>query len=80
MSCGVGHRHGLDPVQLWLGRRPAAAASIRPLAWELPYAMAAALKRPKEKKELALKQRAVLVDTGVDWQESVSLSTQLGSV
>ena len=25
-SCGVGHRRALDPMLLWLWRRPAAAA------------------------------------------------------
>ena len=37
VSCGVGHRHGLDPVLLWLWRRPVATAPIQPLAWEPPY-------------------------------------------
>ena len=37
MSCGVGCRHGSDPVLLWLWRRLAAAALIQLLAWELPY-------------------------------------------
>ena len=46
MSYGVGQRCGLDPVLLWLW--PAAVALIRPLAWELPYAMGTALKS-KEK-------------------------------
>ena len=36
MSCGVGHRCGSDPALLWLWCRPAAAALILPLAWELP--------------------------------------------
>ena len=36
MSCRVGCRHGMDPVLLWLWPRPAAAALIQPLAWELP--------------------------------------------
>ena len=30
---------------LWLRRRPAATAPIRPLAWEHPYAVGAALKK-----------------------------------
>ena len=47
MSCGVGQRHGLDPAWLWLWCRPAATALIQPLAWELPYAEGAALKRQK---------------------------------
>ena len=42
MSYGVRLRLGLDPALLWC--RLAAAALIPPLAWELPYAMSAALK------------------------------------
>ena len=45
MSCGVGRRCMWDPACLWLWCRPAAAAPIQPLAWELPCAAAAALKR-----------------------------------
>ena len=51
MSCGVAHRHGLDPVLLWLWRRPAATALIGPLAWGPPYAMDVALKRQKDQKK-----------------------------
>ena len=51
MSCGVGHRHGSDPVFLWLWYRPAATALIRPLTWEPPYATSAALKRQKDQKK-----------------------------
>ena len=40
-----------DLALLWLWCRPAAVALIRPLAWELPYAIGAALKRKKEKKK-----------------------------
>ena len=47
MSCGVGHRHGLDAVLLRC--RLAAAALIQPLAWELPYAAGVVLKRKKKK-------------------------------
>ena len=39
------------PAQLWLWRRPAAAAPIQYLAWELPYATGVALKRNEKKKE-----------------------------
>ena len=53
MSCGVGHRCSLDPALLWLWCRPAAVGPIRPLAWELPYAVGKALKR-KKKKEYTL--------------------------
>ena len=49
MSCGVGRRHGLDPVLLWLWCRQAATASIRPLVWETPYAMGMALEKDKKK-------------------------------
>ena len=57
VSCGVGRRHGLDLALLWLWRRLAAVAPIRPLAREPPHAVGAALKRQKdqdqsEKKEL----------------------------
>ena len=48
VSCGVGHRHGSDPALLWLWHRPAAAAPVQPLAWELPYATGAALKKKKK--------------------------------
>jgi len=38
-----------DLALLWLWCRQVAAALIRPPAWDLLYAMGAALKRPKEK-------------------------------
>ena len=40
-----------DPVLLWLWHRPAATTPIQPLAWELPYAVSAALKKKKKKKD-----------------------------
>ena len=48
-SCGVGGRHGADPVLLWLWHRPAAVALIRPLAWEPPHPVSVALKKSKKK-------------------------------
>ena len=51
MSCGVGHKHGSDPVFLLLWCKPTAVALIQPLAWELPYAMSEVLKKQKEKKK-----------------------------
>jgi len=51
VSYGVGCRHGLDPALLWLWRRQAATAPIRPLAWEPPYAMGAAQEMAKRQKE-----------------------------
>ena len=49
MSCGVGHRCGLDLALLWRWHRIAAAAPGQSLAWELPYAMGVALQRQKKK-------------------------------
>ena len=54
MRCGIGRRRGLDPALLWLWRELAARAPIQPLAWELPYAAGAALKRQKKKKGLLM--------------------------
>ena len=51
MSCGVGCRCGWDPPLLWLWRRPAATALIRPLAWEPPYAAGVALEKAKRQKK-----------------------------
>ena len=51
MSCGVGCRHDSDPALLWLWCRPAAVAPIRPLPWELPYAVRAALEMAKKTKK-----------------------------
>ena len=51
VSHGVGRRHGSDPMLLWLWRRPATAAPIRPLAWELPYAAGAAQEMAERKKK-----------------------------
>ena len=48
MSCGVGDRHGSDPVLVRLWQRPEATSPIRPLAWEPPYAVGEALKRKKK--------------------------------
>ena len=51
MSCGVGCRHGSVPALLWLWHRLAATAPIGSLAWELPYAAGAALKRTERQKK-----------------------------
>ena len=50
--CGVGSRCSSDLVFLWLWLRPAAAAPIRPLAWESLYAAGAVLKIKKKKKKI----------------------------
>ena len=51
MSSAVDLRRGLGPSLLWLWYRPAAAAPMQLLAWELPYAEGVALKSQKKKKE-----------------------------
>ena len=48
VSCGVGRRCGSDLALPWLWCRPASAALIRPLAWELPYASGAAIKEKRK--------------------------------
>ena len=48
MSCGVSHRCGSDLAVLWMWSKLVAAAPIRPLDWERPYAMGVALKRQKK--------------------------------
>jgi len=50
VSCGVGFRCGSDPALLWLWRRPAATAPIRPLAWEPPFAVGAAQEMAERQK------------------------------
>ena len=40
----------LDPALLWLWCGRVAEAPIRPLAWELPHAAGAAIKRKKKMK------------------------------
>ena len=47
MNCDVGCKCGLDLALLRLWCWPAATALIQPLGWELPYAMASALKCKK---------------------------------
>ena len=49
MSCGVGHRRGVNLALLWLWHSPVATAPIRPLAWEPLCATGAAKKKKKKK-------------------------------
>ena len=51
MICGIVRRCGSNQVSLWLWYRPADVAPVLPLAWELPYATGAALKKKKKSKE-----------------------------
>ena len=63
MTCGVGHRLGSDLAWLWLWLWLclwlAAAAPIRPLAWEPPDAVGAALERQKKKKKKKKREREI---------------------
>ena len=52
MSYGVGCRRSSDSALLWLWHRLLAAAPIRPLAWEPPYATGAAPEKTKKKKRI----------------------------
>ena len=56
-GCAVGRRHSSDPALLWLWCRPAAGSSVQPLAWELPYAKDAALKRQKKQNKTKQKPK-----------------------
>ena len=65
VSCGVGHRHGLDPELLWLCYRLAAVALTGALVWELPYAAGVALKSKKTKKQkIKTKQPSLVRSSG----------------
>ena len=74
MSCGVGCRCGLDPALLWLWCRLVATASTRPLAWEPPHAMGAALEKAKRQKNIYIYpyQEFPLCLNGLSTQHSVS--------
>ena len=61
---GVGRRRGSDPALQWLWCRPAAAVPIGSLAWELPYAEGAALKRQKLKYHNIKKLETMLNENG----------------
>ena len=54
-------------VAVW--QRPAAAALIQPLVWELPYATDAAIKRKRKRKRKKRKEgfskEELLEDTGI---------------
>ena len=56
MSYGVGCRHCSDPAMLWLWCTLAATAPIRPLAWQPPHAVGAALEKAKRQKRKGKKE------------------------
>ena len=51
VSCDVGLRRSLDPALLWC--RLAATAWIRPMAWELPQAADAGLRKQQRQKHVS---------------------------
>ena len=57
VSCGVGRRGGSDLALLWLWRRAAKTAPIRPPAWEPPYAAGAAPEKAKRQKKKKKKKK-----------------------
>ena len=65
MSCGVGCRHSLDLMLLWLWCRLAGVAPIGPLAWEPPHAMGEALKSKNIKIKIKLCQEFLLWCNGI---------------
>ena len=68
MSCGVGGRLSLDPALLWLWRRSAATALIRPLAWKSPCATGAALEKDQKEKKKKLWPSILFMQKSVDVQ------------
>ena len=75
VSCGVGcRRSSSDPMLLWLWRRPTAAAPVRPLAWEPPYAAGMALEMAKRQtNKQKTPQKTTLEDSGfILWNRETS--------
>ena len=60
MNCGVGHRHGLDLVLLWLWHRLEVISPIRPLGWETSFATGAGLEKTKKKKGKKEKRKEIV--------------------
>ena len=58
------------PPRLW--HRPAAAALIQPLAWELPYATGTAQKKTTTKKALLRKTKSSIVRDVYSKESSLS--------
>ena len=82
VNCGVGYRCGSDPTLLWQWLRPEAVAQIQLLAWELSYAVGAALKKKKKKrkkKQYKTKQKSKgkLWRAGINWKDGINTYTPL---
>ena len=59
----MGRRHGSDLVLLWLWHTPAATAPIRPLAWESPNAVGAALEKTLDQNKIKYMKTGQLLHT-----------------
>ena len=77
LRSGIGCRRGSDLVLLWLWYRLAAAAPIRPLAGEPPYAMGANLKSKKKKNVYPLSKFQVYDIVGDDIMPDIRPQTYL---
>ena len=65
----------MDLALLWLWCKPAAAAPIQPLAWELPYATGVALKKKKKKESIFfpyVHETSTNIDHILDHKESLN--------
>ena len=93
VSCGVGHRCGLNPTLPWLWLRLVAEAPVLPLAWALPYTASVALDSQKRKEiktfldkptvrwERIVKQtyiQEILKEKLFKWCQMVAESTERG--
>jgi len=73
----------MDLALLWLWRRPAATAPIRPLAWERPCASGAALEKAKGQKQTNKQKNgnAGSVSVNLGWGLTFGISNKfLGEV
>ena len=61
-----------DLAMLWLWCRLAAAAPIWPLAWKLPYAAGAAIKKSKKKKISINQQKKIYFAKNVNFEIKLS--------
>ena len=76
MSYGVGRRYGMDLVLLWLCCQPAAAALIRPPAWELPYAAWMQPSKNENKQTYPLRTLALAMATSFFFLDSQQIQNQ----
>ena len=63
---------------LWLWRRPAAAAPIRPLAWEPPYAVGLDQEMAKRQKKSEQNQNAIAFSPVPSFQETAAIIIRTG--